>query len=89
MSLFLLVLYHFIMNLNSIAVGLYLAFTLSNSFTGESSPSYNYILSLIMVSSVVTSFLGKYLSNKIVRISYFFLFLTLYHAVYGNQSTCA
>ena len=87
MSLFLLVLYHFIMNLNSIAVGLYLAFTLSNSFNGESSPSYNYILSLIMVSSVVTSFLGKYLSNKIVRIPY--LFLTLYHAVYGNQPTSA
>ena len=33
-SLFLLVLYHVIINLNSIAVGLYLAFTLSQRFKG-------------------------------------------------------
>ncbi len=67
-SLFLLVLYHFIININNMAVGLYLAFTLTSSFSAtESSSSYNLILTLIMISSITTSFFGKYLSNKIVR----------------------
>lgn len=70
-SFFLLIFYHFVINLNSIAVGLYLAFTLSKRFGKEpqkesSDQYYEVILLLIMVSSVVTSFGGKYLSNKIV-----------------------
>ena len=72
-SLFLLVFYHFIMNLNSIAVGLYLAFTLSKRFGNEAieeTTQYNITLLAIMVSSVVTSFGGKYLSNKIVSIQF-------------------
>jgi len=73
-SFFLLIFYHFIINLNSIAVGLYLAFTLSmrfgkpdNAEPAGSDQYYEVILLLIMISSVVTSFGGKYLSNKIVR----------------------
>jgi hypothetical protein len=65
------------MNLNSIAVGLYLAFTLSqrinhvstsdsSSSSSANDSSYNLILSLIMISSIATSFFGKYLSNRIV-----------------------
>ena len=71
-SFFLLIFYHFIINLNSIVVGLYLAFTLSQRFSDDdkvaitSDKYYEVVLLLIMVSSVVTSFGGKYLSNKIV-----------------------
>jgi ABC-type sugar transport system permease subunit len=68
-SLALLVLYHFVINLNNMAVGLYLAFTLTSSTSATESPaSYNIILSLIMISSVATSFFVKYLSNKIVSL---------------------
>lgn len=83
-SLGLLVLYHFIINLNNMAVGLYLAFTLTTSFSATESPgSYNLILTLIMISSIATSFFGKYLSNKIVR---------LHHSkptVHGDKLTSA
>jgi multisubunit Na+/H+ antiporter MnhF subunit len=67
MSLFLLILYHIIINLNAMAVGLYLAFTLTHSSPNESTYVYHVILTLIMLSSVATSFVGKYLSNRIVR----------------------
>jgi ABC-type sugar transport system permease subunit len=85
-SLFLLVFYHLIINLNSISVGLYLAFTLSNRFNEDGSDQtqsswYNIILSLIMISSIVTTFLGKYLSNKIVSL----IVMILFSIVHGNQ----
>lgn len=68
-SLALLVLYQFIINLNNMAVGLYLAFTLTSSLLHTESPHYyNLILSLIMICSIATSFFGKYLSIKIVSI---------------------
>lgn len=72
MSLFLLVLYHIIINLNAMAVGLYLAFTLTHQTQNESTLTYHVILTLIMLSSVATSFIGKYLSNKIVSMALFF-----------------
>lgn len=51
------------------AVGLYLAFTLTSSLLHTESPHYyNLILSLIMICSIATSFFGKYLSIKIVSI---------------------
>lgn len=68
-SLFLLVIYHVIINLTTMSVGFYLAFTLS-SRVGKADESsgwaYQVILCVIMVCSIATSFAGKYLSNKIV-----------------------
>ena len=74
-------------NLNSIAVGLYLAFTLSKRFGKEegevsSDQYYEVVLLLIMISSIVTSFGGKYLSNKIVSLTRFFMPLFIVH---GDQ----
>lgn len=59
-----------IINLNAIGVSLFLAYTLSRklSTTDEydnlNQESYNVILVLIMLSSIVTTFVGKYISNQ-------------------------
>ncbi len=62
-------------------MGLYLAFTLSHKYAEEESNTkgYNLVLLLIMISSILTSFGGKYLSNQIVRKILF------NNIVYGNK----
>lgn len=63
--------WHVLINLNNIAVSAYLAYTLSHRMStlgGEFDESkYDLILLSIMLSAVITSFLGKYFSNLIVR----------------------
>ncbi len=66
---------HVLINLNSIAVSAYLAYTLSRRMSaGEEEDidesKYNITLIGIMISAIITSFLGKYLSNLIVSICF-------------------
>jgi len=67
---------HGLINMNAMAVSLFLAFTLSQKFTRESSADesevllvdsslYSMVLLVIMASAILTSFLGKCISNKI------------------------
>jgi hypothetical protein len=62
------ILSHLLINLNSIAVSGYLAYTLSQKMNDEDidSSQYNFTLLMIMVSSILTSFIGKFVSNRIV-----------------------
>ena len=70
----LVLLCHVLINLNNIAVSAYLAYTLSHrmSNAGEEieESKYNLILVSIMLSAIITSFLGKYFSNLIVTSFY-------------------
>lgn len=63
-----------LINLNNIAVSAYLAYTLSLRLNKEDvdTTSYDITLVLIMISAVVTAFVGKLISNKIVRIFLYF-----------------
>lgn len=71
----LIIVTHFAINLSSLAVSLFLAFDLTKKFTTDESLSeseesrreitYNVILISIISFSLISSFVGKFFSNKI------------------------
>ena len=73
-GLALVILVHMVINGCSVAVSLYLAFTLTQRFSeqpenvGARDKEYNLFLSLIILVALLSSFGGKYISNKIFMI---------------------
>ena len=74
---------HLLINLNALGVSGYLAYTLSHRLSTQEEideKSYDIVLALIMVSAILTSFIGKYLCNLIVSFlstqSHFILSMT-------------
>ena len=74
-GILLIIVLHVLMNLCSLAVSLFLAFSLTSKFTTDESltatekysrtVTYNVVLISIISFSLLSSFAGKFLSNKI------------------------
>ena len=80
-SVFLIFALHIIINCCSIAVSLYLAFTLTHRFNDtdefdEPDSNYNFILIAIIVVSLLSSFLGKLISIR--------LFMRIYNRLHDE-----
>ena len=73
---------HIVINLCNLAVSLYLAFTLTERFVADQNHpfddhKYNLQLSLIIIGALLSSFIGKYISN--------YIFMKINHKVHNEM----